>query len=422
MIQAIRASTSRKPAGLLPWTRGSLLLLAGLMVACAGLSGCATMPIPRNRVGAQYQGTQAILDPRFAAVCAFPPPPSAIDGLHPRGLDNLVDAPDVLGAGDRLHLLVSGDKDVLSHDYVIEANGRMTIDGRLGIAAAGRSRDSVEAELRQRLVMAGMVRDIAGNVRLSTVETAAVAVSVEGAVFQPGIIDVGQRANENHNTTVVNAAFGDFNTARTLTAALQDAGGIRPDAALATVYLLRGGAYTQIDLRPALGDAAGGSGIPVNPQVARGDRIIIPSLGCFRPELMRPSPVTAPGIRVFMSNLSRPASNNASAAIGKDSTSLPYGTRLLQALVAANCVGGSNLNAQRSAVLISRNPINGRSVVISREIETLVRDSDRDDHDPYLMPGDSLACYDSKAMTLVDAVGVVGNALTPLALYKSIHP
>ena len=35
--------------------------------------------------------------------------------------------------------------------------------------------------------------------------------------------------------------------------------------------------------------------------------------------------------------------------------------RLLQALVAANCVGGSYMQADRRAVLISRNPINGRS-------------------------------------------------------------
>lgn len=380
------------------------------------------MPIPRNVIGAEYQSTQHVVDPRFLPACAYPGPPALIDGLVPRAVDSFADAPDVLGAGDRLHLLISGDKDVLTHDYVIGANGRLTLAGTLSIVAAGRSRESVEADLRRELVKAGLVRDVAGNVRLSLVETAAVSVSVEGAVFQPGIVLVGERANETHNTTVVNAATGDFNNQRTLSYALQNAGGIRPDAGIAAIYLLRGNTYSQIDLRAALGDAAGGSGIPVNPQLARGDRIIVPSLGCFRPELMRPSPVTAPGIRVFMSNLSRPAASNASSAIGKDSTSLPYGTRFLQALVAANCVGGSSINAERSAVLISRNPINGRSVVISREIEELVRDADRDDRDPYLLPGDSIACYDSKAMTLVDAVGVVSSALTPAVLLKSLHP
>ena len=398
---------------------------AGLTVlAMAGiaLSGCATMPIPRNQAGAAYQPAERVADPRLTQTCAYPQAPAAIAGMTPVSAESLVSAPDVLGAGDRLHLLISGDKDVLTHDYVIGANGLLVIPGSVALPAAGRSRDAVEADLRRLLIADGLVRDVAGNVRLSIVEAAAVQVSVEGAVFQPGIAMVGDRANETHNTTVVNAASGDFNNARNLTTALQNAGGIRPDAALATVYLLRGNTYAQIDLRPALGDAAGGSGLPVNPQVARGDRIVVPSLGCFQPELVRPSPVTAPGVRVFMSNLSRPAASNGASAIGRDSTSLPYGTRLLQGLVAANCVGGSNLNAQRSAVLISRNPITGRSVVISREIETLVRDADRDDNDPYLMPGDALACYDSRAMTLVDAISLAGSALTPVALYKSLHP
>lgn len=399
-----------------------MLAFAGLLLANLGLTGCASMPIPRNVDAAQYQPTEHVLDARFTPACAFPPAPAAIDGLEPRSVDSFANATDVLGAGDRLHLLISGDKDVLTHDYVIAANGRLTIDETLSIEAAGRTRESIESELRRKLVANGLVRDVANNVRLSLVESAAVSVSVEGAVFEPGIIGVGQRADTVHNTNVVNAAMGDFNNARTLAAALQDAGGVRPDAGLAVVYLLRGKTYTQIDLRPALGDAAGGSGIPVNPQVARGDRVIVPSVGCFRPELMRPSPVTAPGIRVFMSNLSRPAASNASSAIGKDSTSLPYGTRLLQGLVAANCVGGSNFNAQRSAVLISRNPINGRSVVISRDVETLVRDADRDDQDPYLLPGDSIACYDSKAMTLYDAIALAGNALSPAVLLKSLHP
>lgn len=78
------------------------------------------------------------------------------------------------------------------------------------------------------------------------------------------------------------------------------------------------------------------------------------------------------------------------------------------------------MNAARRAVLISRNPVNGRSVVISRDVERLVRDVDRDAMNPYLMPGDAIACYDSTAMTLVDAVGVVGNLLAPAVLANGL--
>jgi hypothetical protein len=78
------------------------------------------------------------------------------------------------------------------------------------------------------------------------------------------------------------------------------------------------------------------------------------------------------------------------------------------------------MNAGRKAVLISRNPVNGKSVVISRSIEGLVRGADRDELNPFLMPGDAIACYDSDSMTFVDAVGVVGNLLRPAVLINGI--
>ena len=236
-----------------------------------------------------------------------------------------------------------------------------------------------------------------------------------------GAVTAGERANEIRNSTIANPALGDFNNGRTLAVALRGAGGVRPDAALGAVYLVRGNSYTAIDLRSALGGDIGGSGLPLDPQLARGDRIIVPSAGCFQPGLVRPSQVTAPGVRVYMSNLSRPAASNATSAIGKDATGLPYGTRLLQGLVTANCVGGSAMNAARSAVLISRNPLNDHSVVIARHIEALVRHADRDDVNPYLMPGDAIACYDSNAMTVVDAIGVLGNLLGPAVLLKGLN-
>ena len=78
------------------------------------------------------------------------------------------------------------------------------------------------------------------------------------------------------------------------------------------------------------------------------------------------------------------------------------------------------MNAGRSAVLISRNPVNGKSIVIKRSVEQLVRNADRDAANPYLMPNDAIACYDSAAMSFVDVVGVLGNVLGPAALIKGI--
>ena len=402
-------------------TPPSLRWRSVVLAACGMATACATMPTPRNLPEAQYQSTQRLRGSPVVDRCMVPAAPAALVGRRPVAADALAAAPDVLGPGDRLQLLVSGDKDVLTGTYIVAANGRLAINAGLDLPAAGRSRAELEQELRNRLIADGEVRPVANNVRLLQAEAASVSVSVEGAVFEPGLVSAGERAADGHNTAVEHPALGDFNSGRTLASALRGAGGVRPDAALGAVYLIRGDTYSVIDLTTALG-ADRGTSLPINPQLAGGDRIIVPTAGCFQPALVRPSPVTAPGVRVYMSNLSRPAASNASAGIGRDSTSLPYGTRLLQGLISANCIGGSAMNAQRSAVLISRNPLNGHSVVISRSIEAMVRDADRDDIDPYLMPGDSIACYDSVAMTVVDAAAVLGNLLGPAVLIKGLKP
>lgn len=385
-----------------------------LFANCALLAGCATMPAPRNVPMAQYQTEQHISEGAVTR-CATPAQPAALAGLTQVSSQAFSVAPELLGPGDRLLLSVSGDSDVLTGSYIIAANGHLAIESVLEIPAAGRSRVAVEQDMRSRLVAQGLVRDIAGNVRLALAETFGVQVSVSGAVFEPGLVRAGERAMEARATTVGNPASGDFNPGRSLSTALRAAGGIRPDAAVDAVYLLRGDSYAIVDVTPAFT-----GGVPADPQLAAGDRIIVPSAGCFQEQLVRPSSVTAPGVRVYLSNLSRPAASNAASAIGRDSTSFPYGARMLEGLVSANCVGGSALNAARRAVLISRNPINGRSIVIARHVEDLVRNADRDSLNPYLMPGDAIACYDSKAMTITDAVGIVGSLLAPAAIANSL--
>lgn len=385
------------------------------LLACTSLlAGCATMPTPRNLPEAQYQPEQQV-EANRSGVCSTPGEPALLANLARVDAAVLANAPDLIGPGDRLKLSVSGDTDMLTGTYVVGSNGRLVIQGIAEIQASGRSRGAVEQELRRVLIAERMIRDIAGNVKLIQAETAGVQVSVEGAVFEPGLVRAGERSSEVRAVTVDHPAAGDFNSGRSLSTALRAAGGIRPDASAQTVYLVRGGNYAVIDTTPAFS-----GGVPADPQLAAGDRIVVPSAGCFNADYVRPSSVTAPGVRVYLSNLSRPAASNAASAIGKDSTSFPYGTRMLQGLVSANCVGGSAMNAGRKAVLISRNPVNGKSIVISRSVEGLVRGADRDELNPFLMPGDAIACYDSGAMTLVDAVGVVGNLLGPAVLINGL--
>ena len=101
--------------------------------------------------------------------------------------------------------------------------------------------------------------------------------------------------------------------------------------------------------------------------------------------------------------------------MGREATSLPYGTRLLQALASGNCIGGIQLtNADRWAVLVSTNPLTGGTEVIERRIEALVRRADRDAYNPVILPGDAIACYDSAVTNYRDVVRTLLEPVTGL--------
>jgi polysaccharide biosynthesis/export protein len=390
---------------------------SSVMVLALSLSACVTMPTPRNLSQSIYASQQQLRNgsnetPRCSA--AIQPPELA--GMTQIDASVFAFAPDQLAQGDRLRLNVSGDKDRLTGTYVIAADGTILLDGSVRISAAGRTVQHLEQEIADKLVALRFIRGLPRGVALEQIELTGVTVSVSGAVFEPGSVRVGERQPEMRSVNLSNIVSGDQNISRMVSTALRAAGGLRPDADARMVYLARGERFARIDMSGAL-EGTLHNDLPVT----AGDRIIVASVGCLQEKMVRPSPVTAPGIRIFMSNLSRPASHNAASAIGKETTSLPYGTRFLQGLVAANCVGGSAMNAGRSAVLISRNPINGKSIVISRSVEKMVRDADRDQFDPYLMPGDSIACYDSLAMNLRDVLSVAGETTAPYLLFRKAN-
>jgi hypothetical protein len=78
------------------------------------------------------------------------------------------------------------------------------------------------------------------------------------------------------------------------------------------------------------------------------------------------------------------------------------------------------MNAGRKVILISRNPINGQSIVTERAVEKLIRRADRDAYNPYLMPNDALACYDSAFMNFRDALGLITDTATPALIFGNI--
>jgi polysaccharide biosynthesis/export protein len=382
-----------------------------LAASALTLSACATMKRPENVTGSIYAAQQAgHLDASALPKCHAAPVPVEIENLRYVPASELSDSPDLLADGDRLRLVISGDKDQLTGTYVIAADGTIQLQGQIRLRAAGKTVQSLQAEIAHQLVAMQLVRNLSNGVHLSQVGLAGVPVSVHGAVFEMGVVRVGERRGELGASETTNVA-GDMNASRSVTTALRAAGGARPDADPRSVYLIRNEIWTKIDLSGAL-DGRFVNDLPVT----GGDRIIVPSVGCAQDYMVRPSAITAPGIRVYMSNLAIPSST-----INQDMTSLPYGMRFLQALVAASCVGGSAMKAHRSAVLLSRNPINGRSIVISRSVEKMVRESDRDTYDPFLMPGDSIVCYDSAATNFRDVLSTLGEVTAPYVFLNGLN-
>lgn len=295
-----------------------------------------------------------------------------------------------------------GEDETFSGDYVVSRDGSLKLPFLSPIQAQGRSTDQIEADIIRQLVSKDFYVD-PPLVSVRVADFASVTVGVSGAVFEPMAVEIGGVSGDRVDSRR-QGALGASTEGRNLSAALRAAGGVRPDADISAIQVRRGGSVYRLDMR---GVFEGQNAVDI--MLLTGDEVMVPSRQCFQDDLMRPSPISPPGISLYLSNLTQPASNNAASAIGQTVREVPYGTRYMQAVIDANCVGGPrSTSADRSAVLFSRNPITGVSAVIERDIENLVRRADRDDYDPYLLPGDALACYDSTITNISEIARVIG--------------
>jgi polysaccharide biosynthesis/export protein len=314
---------------------------------------------------------------------------------------------EVLSPGDLVEVMVGND-DTFSGKYEISSDGNLKVRDLVSVKAHGKSVAEIGNAVSNAMAAAGYY-NVAPNVSVRLVDFGAVRAFVGGAVFEPGMFTIGGTAATGDDNTRVQT-LGATTENRRLTRALQNAGGIRPDADLSRVSIKRGGKRMVVDLRNAIT-----GGMFEDKIILAGDEITVPSLGCFQSALVTPSAVSPAGAKVFMSNLTDPAQSNANSAIGKDTRELRYGTRMLQAVVSMNCAGGSKMtNASRSAVLYTRNPETGKSIVIERNIEDLLRNANRDDYDPFILPNDALACYDSTTTDVIKVAqgfGIVAGAV-----------
>ena len=402
----------------------ALFVRNGLIsLLCISLSACTTsFQTPRNLSDLRETGYQAERQPassrademsfttagfqnagRCENIDLAEPLPDT--GFAVRTVQN---SDTILSPGDLIRVEITRG-DGFAGDYVVDANGYVQFPHLGHLPAAGFTTDTFQHTVSRLLVEGEYFKANFAQVNVAVLQWAPIQIYVSGAVFSTGDKILNQRAAEDDRAERI-AAPGDFSVSRSLSAALRASAGIRPDADIRNVILIRNGSRRIYDMSGAI------NGGPIDdPLLVAGDRVHVPSRGCFQLALARPSRITLPGIRVFMSNLTRPAASNASSAIGRDATSLPYGTRFLQGLVSANCVGGVQAtNANRWGVLISRNPITGESEVIARSIEGLVRRADRDDFNPVLLPGDALACYDSHVTNVRDVLSTLSDAASPV--------
>lgn len=308
-----------------------------------------------------------------------------------------------LSRNDLVDIRVADDS-TFGGDYVVSRDGTLKLPFLPPIRAEGRSTGQIEADLINALLNDEFY-DEAPRVSVRVADFSGVSVAVSGAVFEPHAAQIGRVSGDDLDIAR-QTALGASTEGRNLSAAIRAAGGIRPDADISAVELYRGGQRYVLDMR---GVFEGRNAVDV--MLITGDEVVVPSRQCFQEDLMRPSPISPPGVSMFLSNLTVPATGNAPSAIGREVRQVPYGTRMMQAVIDTNCVGGARAtSAHRSAILVTRDPVTEVSTVIERSIENQLRRPDRDDYDPYLLPGDGIACYDSSVTNLTQALLAVGVA------------
>jgi polysaccharide export outer membrane protein len=315
-----------------------------------------------------------------------------------------------LSAGDRVKVTIPEGEE-FSGIFEVNLDGELELPYVEGIRVSGLETAQVQERIHSALIAGGFFQPSFLKVSVSVVQWAPVQVFVSGSTFQPGRVLINEWTDAEQTQSPVQTA-GQAPYERSLTSAIRQAGGVMPTADVTRVELLREGRRRTLDLSGIF------SGEPVEdiPLIA-GDRVVVHDRGRINPKIVRPSQITPVGVKIFISNLTVPAAGNAIAAIGRDATSFPYGSRFSHAVVSGNCAGGTTLiNATRRAVLVRSDPITGRTTTLDKGVEELLRRSTTNNNNPFLMPNDAIACYDSAVVNFSGVLRVLSDLITPGAL------
>lgn len=321
----------------------------------------------------------------------------------------------LLSPGDRVVLQLE-DGDEFSGSYAVGIDGGLRIPYLAPLPVLGLTVDAARDKIAAAFIREGIFTVDGPRVSLMPLLWSSVEVHVAGAVNAPGSVIINDRTHVEHRPDM-KVRSGDVAPDRYLTAALRAAGGVRADADITRVVLIRNGQRSSFDLRPLLDGTRTGQ-----PALMAGDRIEIPSTGIFQESLARPSVLTAPGFRIYASNLSIPSPSNGQSAIAGEATRLPNGARLSHALASANCVGGTHLtNAARSVLLVSRNPITTEVTSHLYRVYDVTRHADDTVNNPYMLPEDAIACFDSSVTVSRDIARTALDYLSPFQILRNIQ-
>ncbi|MEC6798769.1 polysaccharide biosynthesis/export family protein [Photobacterium sp. S4TG1] len=337
---------------------------------------------------------------------------SNISGNINNNIDRILNKNEILSAGDVLNINILNNI-TLSKDYIIKSNGKIYLPWIAPIQAEGLSID----ELNEKILTSYIVNDIFKKDSfypiITVIKYAPISIKINGEVFKPGFIII------NKNDPILNH-YKDLGISHTedkmLTLAIKLAGGIKPTADITNVRLVRGGVSYIIDLNGVLSDG-GFKDIPL----ANGDEIYIGSSLCVDADLIRVSKITPIGIKLFLSNTTIPAENNNLSNINRDTREMPYGSRLMDAVFSANCMGGTeSTNSGRGVLLITS--LNNDDNLVALKIGTydLVKHRNNPHYNPYLMNGDKIACYDSGMTNYLAIIKSLTETLLPITLMHGL--
>lgn len=330
-------------------------------------------------------------------------------------------APLPLSPGDRLQVSIPGiGGEEISGTYEVNLNGDLEVPYITPFRAAGLAPETLEQQLSSRLVEQQLFRPELLQLSVQVLDYSPIQVSVTGEVFNPGRLLVAQetvlgaQATSDGGTQVP----GDYPIERYLTSTLLSAGGVQPTADISQVQVLRGTQSTVVDLSGIIT----GDFVSDFPLIA-GDQVIVPSKGVFQDSLVRPTQITPDTVELYVSNITEPSNNRSLEGNGDiNAASFEYGTNLVQALVAAQCIGGTrSTNANRRALLIQTDTVSGELQTSEYAVQDLLKQVTENPSDaPLLMPNDAIACYDSGLVNARSLFDTVGDFLNPLNLLRSI--